>query len=117
MESPTGARLEEAFKGLRELNRKEHDWLGRDIEDLRRDFMALRERMAEYEPRIDVLAAAQASTERQASARSNNWPQWVTAAAALLAALIALWGTQHPPTPDTATLVAALETYQQEHKR
>lgn len=110
-DNPSPARLEEAFKGLRELNRREHDWIGRDIEDLRKDFMALRERIADAEPVLAEVVRLQAQTARQADHVSAQWPQWVLAGAAVVAALLSLWSMQRAP-PDTATLVAAIEQYE-----
>ncbi|HUB09476.1 MAG TPA: hypothetical protein VMB50_20900 [Myxococcales bacterium] len=115
VDSPNPARLDEAFKGLRDLNRREHDWLARDIEDLQKDFMALRERMAEVEPQLAEVIRIQSQAERTRDKRQTNWPQWAIAGAAVIATLVSLWTVQHPPAPPVETIVAAIEAYQAEH--
>ncbi len=116
-DSPNPARLDEAFKGLRDLNRREHDWLARDIADLQRDFMALRERIAEAEPRLADVVRLQAQTTRAHERREVQWPQWVLALMSVAAVLVALWSAQHPAPPPTDALVAAIEAYETAHPR
>lgn len=135
------AGLQEAFNGQRDLNRREHEWMARDLEDLRGAMAKVMEmrtsfdrlvdgqtelaraqsdqgrRLTAVEPQLERLEEARSAASDLSARRATNWPQFLLAGVGVLGFAFSIWlEFKRPATPDVDTIVAAIEAYEAAHK-
>lgn len=97
------------FCGLRDLNRREHDWMQADHEDLKEAIVALTRHNTDQDA---ALAKTVARLDQMDAVRAvpTTWLNWLAVLAAIAVGIAAIYPLVHPPPapPSPAEYAAAV---------